>query len=124
MYSLKHHNIVKLLKTFVEAESIFLVMEYCEYGNLYSYQFGMPDKVFKLQEASNIFMQILRGLRAIHQENIIHRDLKCENILLKKIPKQGGYICKIGDFGFAKEISESAKSHCGTPNFMAPEILA
>jgi serine/threonine protein kinase len=102
MYSLRHPNIVKLLKTFVESESIFLVMEYCEYGNLYSYQYGMPDKVFKLQEACTIFIQILRGLRAIHQENIIHRDLKCENILLKKVPKQNSYICKIGDFGFAK----------------------
>ena len=50
-------------------------------------------------------MQILKGLRAIHQENIIHRDLKCENILLKKIPKQQAYILKIGDFGFAKELS-------------------
>jgi serine/threonine protein kinase len=52
-------------------------MEYCEYGNLYSYQYGMPDKVFKLSEAVTIFAQLLRGLKAIHQENIIHRDLKC-----------------------------------------------
>ena len=95
-------------------------MEYCEYGNLYSYQYGMSDKVFKYNETIKIFMQILKGLKAIHQENIIHRDLKCENILLKKMPKQQTYTCKIGDFGFAKELSETAKSHCGTPNFMAP----
>ena len=80
-------------------------MEYCEYGNLYSYQYGLTDKVFKITEAVNIFMMIIKGLKAIHQENIIHRDLKCENILLKKIPKQQGYVCKIGDFGFAKELS-------------------
>jgi serine/threonine protein kinase len=84
----------------------------------------MPEKVFKYPEALSIFVQILKGLKAIHHENIIHRDLKCENILLKKIPKQQNYICKIGDFGFAKELSETAKSHCGTPNFMAPEILS
>jgi serine kinase len=79
-------------------------MEYCELGNLYTYQFTQSDKIFKLNDAIRIFIDILKGVNAIHKENIIHRDIKCENILLKKKSKNQGFICKIGDFGFAKSV--------------------
>lgn len=48
----------------------------------------------------------------------MHRDLKCENIFLHK--SKNGYICKIGDFGFAKVMNETAKTACGTVFYMAP----
>lgn len=70
-----------------------------------------------------LLYQIMKGVNAIHSSNIIHRDLKCENIFLKKI-KKGRYICKIGDFGFAKVVEDTAKTNCGTILYMAPEILA
>lgn len=60
----------------------------------------------------------------MHSKNIIHRDIKLENILLKKHSK--GYTCKIGDFGLARPIdnNETAITNCGTEIYMAPEILS
>ena len=88
-------------------------------GNLSQYQLKNPHKALNLSESIRILQQILKGTHAIHSMNIMHRDLKCENIFMKK-NKNGGYICKIGDFGFAKVIKETAKTACGTVFYMAP----
>ena len=64
----------------------------------------------------------MRGVSAIHHRNIIHRDLKCENIFLQK-NKNGSYTCKIGDFGLAKVVLDTTKTSCGTIYFMAPEVI-
>jgi len=77
-------------------------MEYCELGNLYNYQSKNLKKVFSLAEASKILFQIIDGVQAIHNMNIVHRDLKSENIFLKKNKNGNGFQIKIGDFGFAK----------------------
>jgi len=77
-------------------------MEYCELGNLYNYQSKNHKKVFTLAEASKLLFQIIDGVQAIHNMNIVHRDLKSENIFLKKNKNGNGFQCKIGDFGFAK----------------------
>lgn len=76
-------------------------MEYCDMGNLYSIQSKMSTRVFAIDEAFNIFNQILRGVDVIHRNKIVHRDLKLENIFVKKTDKQG-LVCKIGDFGLAR----------------------
>lgn len=65
----------------------------------------------------------MKGTQAIHNHNIIHRDLKCENIFLKK-NKNGNYVCKIGDFGFAKVVQETTTTSCGTIYYMAPEVMS
>lgn len=88
-------------------------------GNLLQYLSKAGHKSLGLSEAVRFLYQIMKGVKAIHSYNIIHRDLKCENIFLKK-KKGGGYICKIGDFGFAKVIDEKAKTNCGTVLYMAP----
>ena len=91
-------------------------------GNLYTIQSKMTSRAFGIDEAINIFNQILRGVEVIHQNKIVHRDLKLENIFVKKTEKQG-LICKIGDFGLARFLDMNANSNCGTQNYMAPEIL-
>ena len=92
-------------------------------GNLLQYQAKLPGKVFPLSEGIRFLNQILRGVEAIHAHNIIHRDLKCENIFLKK-KKSGMLECKIGDFGFAKVVEDTTQTNCGTTLYMAPEVLA
>lgn len=96
-------------------------MEYCDVGNLYNLQSKLPNRAFCLQEGIDIFRQILEGVEFIHNKGIIHRDLKLENIFLKKLGK-GRYICKIGDFGLARPIDneETAITNCGTEIYMAP----
>ena len=70
----------------------------------------------------------MKGLKCIHEKNFIHRDIKSENVLLKKIhnlTENGGINYKIADFGFARSIGNTgAKTHCGTEKYMAPEILS
>ena len=91
-------------------------------GNLLTLQNKLANKVFPPEEAFNIFNQILRGVDVIHRNKIVHRDLKLENIFVRKQEKQG-LVCKIGDFGLARFLEITANSNCGTQNYMAPEIL-
>jgi serine/threonine protein kinase len=66
----------------------------------------MPQRSLALEDGILVFKQILRGLEEIHANNIIHRDIKLENIMLRKNSK-GGYLCKIGDFGLARPIDNN-----------------
>ena len=65
-----------------------------------------------------IFYQILKALKYLHSAELIHRDLKPENILIDKT----GYL-KLTDFGFAKVIEGRTYTLCGTPEYLAPEII-
>jgi serine/threonine protein kinase len=61
-----------------------IIMEYCEQGNLLSYQANLPGRVFELNHAIQIMVEIMKGLKWIHESTYVHRDIKSENILLKK----------------------------------------
>ena len=98
-------------------------MEFCDMSTLYNHQAKVSNRVFGLNEGIKIFHQILSGLKAIHSKNIIHRDIKCDNIFLHR-KKGGGFICKIGDFGFAKVLKNTTSTNCGTTLYMAPEVMA
>ena len=92
-------------------------MEYCETGNLLTYQSKLPGKTFSLDHASLVVVEVMKGLKTIHEKNFIHRDIKSENVLLKKVNNDGKTEIqyKIADFGFARPIGGvGAKTHCGT----------
>jgi serine/threonine protein kinase len=124
MKKLDHKNIVKQDLAIDTTDFILIVLEYCDQGNLLTYQARLPGKVFPLEHALRVLVEVLKGLRCIHERNFIHRDIKSENILLKK-GEGGEVIYKIADFGFARSIGGvGAKTHCGTEKYMAPEIIS
>lgn len=116
---LDHLNVVPFLTCFQTEENAFIVMELCTNGSLSQL---IDSQMFaEFDECRTIVRQILSGVTYLHSKNIIHRDLKPSNLLLDK------KMCvKICDFGIA--ISSNASSNelklkCGTPSYIAPEIL-
>ncbi|GIL66257.1 hypothetical protein Vafri_19869 [Volvox africanus] len=118
---LKHANIVGLLDLHKEPGKIFLVLEYCAGGDLAQHlrQRG------PVSEASCRYLlrQLAEGLKVLRQHNVIHRDLKPQNLLLSDTGPSP--TLKIADFGFARSLQPAglAETLCGSPLYMAPEVL-
>ncbi len=96
-----------------------MVMEYGAKNSLHTYLRSLGNRRLTEEEIKTIFMQICEGLNYCHQKNIVHRDIKLENILLDEKNN-----VKIIDFGFSVIIEPDKKLNifCGTPSYMAPEI--
>ena len=114
----KSNNIVKIFETYETKKHFCIVMEYICAGDLLSY----IKKRNKLQEpvAKFIFKQIILALKFIHENNIVHRDIKLDNILIDLDNN-----IKICDFGVSKIVNKGdiMLEQCGTPAYIAPEIL-
>lgn len=113
----RHKNIVNYITDFKEKGKWYIVFEYCGKGDLRKFkqrQGRLPELFCK-----NLAFSMVSTLSLLHQNNIVHRDLKLENILINDT-----YDFKLADFGFSKDNeSEFMMSFCGTPSAMAPEIL-
>lgn len=121
MKSLNHPNIVKLYGVERTRTYYFLIMEFCDSGDLIHY---LHSRGTGLEEDTirQFSSQIADGLCYLHNHQIVHRDLKPHNILLSGSPGQP--ILKIADFGFARFLKpfDLAETVCGSPIYMAPEI--
>ena len=122
---LNHPNIVKLYDTIISDKNILLIQELVNgislrdfYNKEIRNQKNISEKKYKI--LTIIFKQIFSAFDYIHKKNIFHRDIKLENILLTK-----NYEIKIIDFGFGLYNPRNylQKFFCGTPNYMAPEII-
>ena len=117
---LKHPFIVQLIGVnFEDPKYIYFILEYIQGGELFTL---LRSKVtFPVPQTKFYIAHIITIFEYLHSKNIVYRDLKPENILINK----NGYL-KLTDFGFAKQLdSEKAKTYtlCGTPEYLAPEII-
>ena len=118
MKKVDHPNIIKL-HAFIETNSsYYIVMQYCDNGDVEQYMAKREITFFKEEEAIFFLKQISMGFRELHKHKVIHRDLKLTNLFIH------GSTIYIADFGFAKSNIDSAKSMQGSPAYMAPEIMS
>lgn len=112
----EHPFLIRMWGTFQDSRNLFMIMDYIEGGELFSLlrkSQRFPNPVAKFYSA-----EVILALEYLHSHNIIYRDLKPENILLDR----NGHI-KLTDFGFAKEVETVTWTLCGTPDYIAPEVI-
>ena len=112
-----HKNIVQFFECFEDNTNVYMILEMCSRGSLMDLM--KTKKIILEQDAKNLTVQICAGIKYLHQEGIIHRDLKLGNVFFNE-----DYVLKIGDFGLAALVGRNKKyTVCGTPNYIAPEVL-
>ena len=127
---LDHPYLVNILEFYNTSSSYYIINDFCQYGELYN----QITKKFSETQISVIFRQIFSGLAYLHENDIIHRDLKLENILITDIEKINNKITnktedyfniKIIDFGTAKIFDKNhhPRAVVGSAYYIAPEVL-
>lgn len=118
LFEADHPNLVGMLYLFQNEHRLYFVMPFVRGGELY--KIYKSKKRFNERVVRFYAAQIVMAIGFLHDRHIVHRDLKLENILVD----QTGYI-KIIDYGLAKIVKENEEtmSFCGTPEYLAPEML-
>jgi serine/threonine-protein kinase ULK/ATG1 len=116
MKLVKSEHIVKLYAAYQSKDNYYLILEYCSGGDLDS----LVGKRLPETKIQQIISQLAKALKTLIDHSVLHRDLKLSNILISND------VLKLADFGVARtlEHNELANTFCGTPLYMAPEILA
>ncbi|KAF8259755.1 other/ULK/ULK protein kinase [Lactarius quietus] len=154
--SLSHRHITKLINIIRAERNIYLIMEYCSGGDLTNYikKRGRVENLEYIPEPGaapqyyphprtgglaeivvrSFLRQLARALKFLRQRNLIHRDIKPQNLLLRPPAEEdlvrghpvGVPLLKVADFGFARSLPNAmmAETLCGSPLYMAPEILS
>ena len=143
LQKVKHPFLVTLWGTFQDSKNLYMVMDFVEGGELFSllrksqvshldyfsyhcqsytlmeYLYSRTKKRFPNPVAKFYAAEVTLALDYLHSQGIIYRDLKPENLLLDR----HGHL-KITDFGFAKEVPDITWTLCGTPDYLAPEVVS
>lgn len=122
MRRLSHTNIIKLHEIYETNSSYYMIMELLKGGNLNDFIKAAPR--FQHSEIIIVLSCLLKALEYCHCSNIMHRDIKPDNILFRKDIISEKTIC-LADFGLATytTVDEYLYLKCGTPGFVAPEVL-
>ena len=122
MYKIHHPNVVKLYGHFEDNNYCYFIMEYISKGNVYNLLPTDKKKRLSTKVSASIIKDVICAIYFLHNMKppIIHRDIKPENVLLSE-----GLVAKLTDFGWSNYIQEDEKrtTVCGTPIYLAPEIL-
>eukprot|EP01138_Halocafeteria_seosinensis_P000664 gb/GECG01000680.1/.p1 GENE.gb/GECG01000680.1/~~gb/GECG01000680.1/.p1 ORF type:complete len:531 (+),score=64.48 gb/GECG01000680.1/:1-1593(+) len=117
----KHENVVRLIDVARSKKTMHLIMEFCDGGDVA----GLIKRHgrFKESQVKPIIKQLASGVAFLRENSLIHRDLKPQNLLLSG--RYPSCTLKIADFGFARSLQQldMAETLCGSPLYMAPEIL-
>jgi CRP-like cAMP-binding protein len=118
MCMVNHPFVLKLCATFTDKDCLFMLLELVQGGELFSLLANQEAGYLPVDEARFYASCVISGLEALHAQDILYRDLKPENMLLDA----QGYI-KIVDMGFAKVVHDRTYTLCGTPEYLAPELV-
>ncbi|VDI37141.1 NIMA (never in mitosis gene a)-related kinase [Mytilus galloprovincialis] len=119
---LKHPNIVAYKDSFERDGQLHIAMQFCEGGDVYTKLKEQKQTLLEERQVVEWFVQIAMALQYMHERNILHRDLKTQNIFLTK-----SKIIKVGDLGIARVLDSStdmATTLIGTPYYMSPELFS
>jgi len=119
--SLDHPHVARLMAVYESETEISMVMECCEGGELHARVHA--KRVYTEEEAARATWQMLLAINYLHNEGVVHRDLKLENFLYDE---KGSDVLKLIDFGFSNFFRESTamRESCGTLHYIAPEVLS
>ncbi|XP_073821223.1 testis-specific serine/threonine-protein kinase 1 [Musca autumnalis] len=120
---LHHDNLITFYQSIETSHRVYLIMQLAENGTLLDY---VRDKKFLEESQSrNLFKQLISAVEYIHSKGVVHRDIKCENLLLDE-----NFNLKLIDFGFARKDTKTSdeqvilsKTFCGSYAYASPEIL-
>ncbi|KAK9704130.1 serine/threonine protein kinase, variant 2 [Basidiobolus ranarum] len=120
LMAIKHPCIISTHGVYDEQDFLYIILELVDGGELFD--LIQKKQRFSEPEARFIFYQLFQAIKYLHDRGITHRDMKPENILLDS---KGPLRVKVSDFGLAKIVGEASfiQTLCGTPNYVAPEVL-
>ncbi|GCB67433.1 serine/threonine-protein kinase PLK2b [Scyliorhinus torazame] len=117
--TLHHKHIVHFYHYFEDKENIYILLEHCSRRSMA--HILKARKVLTEPEVRYYLRQIVSGLKCLHEQEILHRDLKLGNFFINESME-----LKIGDFGLAAKlepVEQRSRTICGTPNYLSPEVL-
>uniref|UniRef100_A0A8C5GIU1 Serine/threonine-protein kinase DCLK2 n=1 Tax=Gouania willdenowi TaxID=441366 RepID=A0A8C5GIU1_GOUWI len=117
----RHPSIIQLIEVDETPSQLFLVMELVKGGDLFD---AITSSMkYSERDASAMVFNLAGAIKYLHRMNIVHRDIKPENLLVCEYP-DGTKSLKLGDFGLATVVEGPLYTVCGTPTYVAPEIIA